>query len=343
MTSTHRLPAVRREGRIRLLRAIDSHTCGQPTRVLTDGLPELVYASLGEATEQLRERYDWIRRCAVLEPHGHRSLFAAALVAPCDETCATGVVFMDAAGYHDMCGHATIGVVTTLVDQGLIDVADGEQEISVETPAGRIETRVTIVEGKAASVTFVNQPAFVLESFTIAAAPGEVEVSVAYGGQWYAFVEAESFGLRIEPNEIDSLVACAADIRDAIADAVTGTDPRTGARPRVENVMWIDQPPAGADGRNMPVNAAGAFDRSPCGTGTSARLALLHASGSLNPGESFVNAGVLGTTYIGRIASLTKVGTHTAVVPEITGSAWLTGASELWVDSTDPLGEGFLL
>jgi proline racemase len=311
--------------------------------VLTSGLPDLVYASLDEAKEQLRESYDWIRRCAVLEPHGHRSLFAAALVPPCDDKCATGVVFMDAAGYHDMCGHATIGVVTTLVDEGVIDVSDGEQDISVETPAGRIETRVTVVEGKAASVTFVNQPAFVLESFTIAAARGEVEITVAYGGQWYAFVEAESFNLRIEPNEIDSLVTCAADIRDAIAHAVTRTDPRTGVRPRVDNVMWIDQAPSGADGRNMPVNAAGAFDRSPCGTGTSARLALLHANGSLKPGQPFVNAGVLGTTYTGRIAELTTVGTYAAVVPEITGSAWLTGASELWVDPTDPLGDGFLL
>jgi proline racemase len=311
--------------------------------VLVGGLPDLAYGSLGEASEQFRDRYDWIRRCAVLEPHGHRSLFAAALVAPCDKTCATGVVFMDAAGYHDMCGHATIGVVTTLVEHGLIDVADGEQEICVETPAGRIETRVTVVERKAASVTFVNQPAFLLESFTISAAPGEVEVNVAYGGQWYAFVEAERFGLSIEPNKIDSLISRAAEIRPAIAEAVTGRDPRTNAPPRVENVMWIDRPPAGAAGRNMPVNAAGAFDRSPCGTGTSARLALLHANGSLNPGESFVNAGVLGTTYIGRIAGLTTVGTQTAVVPEITGSAWLTGSSELWVDATDPLGEGFLL
>jgi proline racemase len=326
-----------------MLRAIDSHTCGQPTRVLVGGLPDLVYGSLAEAREQLRESYDWIRRCAVLEPHGHRSLFAAALVAPCDKSCATGVVFMDAAGYHDMCGHATIGVVTTLVDHGLIDVREGEQEISVETPVGRIETRVTVVEGKAATVAFVNQPAFLLESFTIAAGPGEIEVSVAYGGQWYAFVDAESFGLRIEPGAIDSLVRAAAEIRPAIAGAVTRADPRTAARPRVENIMWIDQPPVGADGRNMPVNAAGAYDRSPCGTGTSARLALLHASGSLNQGELFVNAGVLGTTYVGRIAGITKVGPQTAVVPEIKGSAWLTGASELWVDSTDPLGDGFLL
>ena len=192
-------------------------------------------------------------------------------------------------------------------------------------------------------MTFVNQPAFFLESLTITSPVGELEIGVAYGGQWYAFVDAEPFGLRIEPDAIDTLVARAAEIRPTVADAVTGTDPRTGARPQIENVMWIDRPKAGADGRNMPVNAAGAFDRSPCGTGTSARLALLHAAGALDEGESFVNAGVLGTTYTGRIAAVTKVGENTAVVPEITGSAWLTGSSELWVDPSDPLGDGFLL
>lgn len=327
----------------RTLRALDSHTCGQPTRVLLAGLPKLQYASLDEARAQLRDEHDWIRRCAVLEPHGHRSLFAAALVPAIDEACVTGVVYMDAAGYHDMCGHATIGVVTTLVEQKLVEVTDGEQEVALETPAGRIDTRVSIRDGKALSVTFVNQPAFFLESLQIETAVGWLEVGIAYGGQWYAFVDAEAFGLRIEPTAIETLISRAAEIRRTLAATVTGTDPRTGTSPRVENVMWTDPPPAGADGRNMPVNAAGGFDRSPCGTGTSARLALLHEHGELAVGEPFINAGVLGTTYAGRISSVTTTGGRTAVVPEITGSAWVTGASELWVDPADPLGEGFLL
>jgi proline racemase len=322
---------------------VDSHTCGQPTRVLIEGLPELEYADLGEAREQFRTEHDWIRRCAVLEPHGHRSLFAAALVPAADEACAAGVVFMDAAGYHDMCGHATIGVVTTLIEQELVEVNEGEQEVALETPAGRIDTRVEVIGGKAESVTFVNQPAFFLESATISSSAGELEVAIAYGGQWYAFVDAQAFDLRIEPESADTLVKRAAEIRPAIAAAVTATDPRTAAPPAVANVMWTDAPPPGADGRNMPVNAAGGFDRSPCGTGTSARLALLHAIGALRPGEPFVNAGVLGTTYTGRIKAVTSVGRQTAVVPEISGSAWLTGWSELWVDPDDPLGEGFLL
>lgn len=329
--------------RRQLLRAVDSHTCGQPTRVIVSGVPSIEYASLEEARDRLRAEHDWIRRCAVFEPHGHRALFAAALVPPVDPTCATGIVFMDAAGYHDMCGHATIGVITTLVDEAVIDVGEGDHAVAVETPAGRIDTIVHVVDGAAESVAFVNQPAFFLESVEVASAAGQLGVDIAYGGQWYAFVDAEAFGLRIEPSAIGDLIARAAELRPSIAAAVRGEDPRTGRPARVENVMWTDRAPGGADGRNMPVNAAGSFDRSPCGTGTSARLALLHAQGLLAPEEMFVNQSVLGTTYTGRIVDVAEVAGRAAVVPEITGSAWVTGDANLWVDPTDPLGEGFLL
>lgn len=335
--------AAKTRTRRQLLRAVDSHTCGQPTRVIVSGVPGIEYGSLEEARDRLRENHDWIRRCAVFEPHGHRGLFAAALVPAVDPTCATGIVFMDAAGYHDMCGHATIGVITTLLDEGAVDVGDGEHTLAVETPAGRIEARVHVVDGAAASVTFVNQPAFFLESVEVASSVGKLAVDIAYGGQWYAFVDAEAFGLRIEPSAIRDLVVRAAELRPSIAAAVTGHDPRTGRPARVENVMWTDRAPTDADGRNMPVNAAGSFDRSPCGTGTSARLALLHAQGLLEQHQPFVNQSVLGTTYTGRIVDVTEVAGRPAVVPEVTGSAWVTGEAQLWVDPTDPLGEGFLL
>jgi proline racemase len=323
--------------------AVDSHTCGQPTRVILDGLPQLDYATIDEAREILRDDHDWIRRCAVLEPRGHRALFAVALVPPVDPTCATGAVFMDAVGYHDMCGHATIGLVTTLLEDGVVPMHEGVQYVAVETPAGRIETHATVVDGTVTSVTFVNQPAFSLSVVNIETPIGDAEVGIAYGGQWYGFVDAEKFDLRIEPEHIAQLVRVAAEIRPAIAAAVTERDPRTGRPPRVENVMWVDRPRAGADGRNMPVNAADAFDRSPCGTGTCARLALLHGFGALDVGASFVNSGVLGTTYTGRVVEETAVETHPAVVPEITGAAWLTAKSRLSIDPDDPLGEGFLL
>jgi proline racemase len=279
----------------------------------------------------------------VLEPHGHRHLFAAALVPPCDPAAVAGVVFMDAAGYHDMCGHATIGVATTVIERGIVELSPGESEFALETPAGLITVRVEVRDSGVEAVTFVNQPAYSLESVAIDSPQGPLEVPVAFGGQWYAFVDARRFGLAIEPKNVAALVDAAAELRPLLRRAVTAADPRTGTAPRVENVMWFDNPPPHADGRNMPVNAAHGFDRSPCGTGTSARLAVLHAMGALDVGDTYVNAGVLGTVYRGRIAAATDVNGTVAIVPEITGSAWTTGKGEVWIDEDDPLAEGFLL
>jgi proline racemase len=306
-------------------------------------MPHLDYATVSEARDSLEASHDWVRRLAVLEPHGHRHVFAAALVPPRDPGAVQGVVFMDAAGYHDMCGHATIGVATTLIETGLIDLPTGASEFALDTPAGLIIVRVRVAGRRVEAVTFVNQPAYFLESVGINSPQGTLEVPVAFGGQWYAFVDARAFGLTIEPANVAALVNAAAEIRPLLHRAVTAIDSRTGSPPSVDNVMWFDDPPPHADGRNMPVNIAGGFDRSPCGTGTSARLAVLHCAGELEVGDMYVNAGVLGTVYRGRVASVTTVGLNNAIVPEITGSAWTTGRAELWFEDDDPVGDGFLL
>lgn len=327
----------------RRISVVDSHTCGQPTRVIVGGVPDLTYATVAEARDTLRAEHDWLRRLAVFEPHGYPALFAAALIAPASPAAAHGVVFMDAAGYHGMCGHATIGVATTLVERGLVDVDEGESEFALETPIGLVRVRVQVEGGRARAVTFVNQPAYFLTSVEIASARGPIQAHIAFGGQWYAFVDSRSFELEIAPANIPLLVSLAEELRPLIQEALTVSDARGVSPADVGNIMWFDDPPTHADGRNMPVNVAGAFDRSPCGTGTSARLALLRHQGTLEVGQTYVNAGVLGTVYRGRIAAETTVGVHPAIVPEITGSAWLTGQAELWVADDDPLGAGFLL
>jgi proline racemase len=329
--------------RTRTLSVVDSHTCGQSTRVIVGGVPDLDYAKVAEARDALEASHDWVRRLAVLEPHGHRHVFAAALVPPRDAAAVQGVVFMDAAGYHDMCGHATIGVATTLIETGLLDLPAGRSEFALDTPAGLIRLRAQLAGGRVEAVTFVNQPAYFLESVEIDSPRGALEVPVAFGGQWYAFVDARAFGLTIEPVNVEALVRAAAEVRPLLHRAVTKVDSRTGSSPRVDNVMWYDDPPAHADGRNMPVNIAGGFDRSPCGTGTSARLAVLHQAGVLGVGDTYVNAGVLGTVYRGTLAAVTTVGGIEAIVPEITGTAWMTGRAELWFEDDDPVSDGFLL
>lgn len=329
--------------RNRTLSVVDSHTCGQSTRVVVDGAPELKYATVADARDLLKASHDWVRRLAVFEPHGHRHVFAAVLVPPRNPAAVQGVVFMDAAGYHDMCGHATIGVATTLVETGLIDVPEGEAEFALDTPAGLIGVRVTVTGGRAKAVTFVNQPAYYYGSVPVDVPTGVLDVPIAFGGQWYAFVDARTFGLTIEPANIGALVSAASGVRPLIRQALASTADPAGTAPRVDNVMWFDDPPSHADGRNMPVNIAGGFDRSPCGTGTSARLAVLHHAGELEVGSTYVNAGVLGTVYRGRVAALTTVGSKQAIIPEITGAAWTTGRAEFWFQDDDPLRDGFLL
>lgn len=331
------------EGDTRLT-VVDSHTCGQPTRVILDGLPVLAVDSAEQARELLRREHDHIRRVAVFEPRGFPSLMAVAVLPPAAGRDAWTAVFMDAAGYPDMCGHATIGVATTLVDTGLIATEGADATLTLDTPGGAVSLRLRLVDDRVESVTLINRPAYYLETVVIDGPRGQMPVPVAYGGQWYAFADATAFGLAVEPRYVPELLRITDGVRVAVGRELTRLDPKTGEPPRVENIMWVDDPRLpGIDGRNMPVNRAGAFDRSPCGTGTSARLAVLHAAGELGVGEEFVNSGVIGTVYRARISATTTVAGTPAVVPEITGSAWLTGRSELWVDPTDPVAAGFLL
>ncbi|MBV9165460.1 MAG: proline racemase family protein [Solirubrobacterales bacterium] len=327
------------------LKVVDSHTCGQPTRVILDGLPDIGDSSAAQARELLRGQHDAIRRLAVFEPRGYPALLAVASFPPSSRAEHWRVVFMDATGYPDMCGHATIGVATTLVETGRLQAAaNGGSSVMLDTPGGLVSLELRVIDGRVDSVKLINRPAYYLETVPVSGPNGRMTLPIAYGGQWYAFADAVAVGLKVEPGCVAELVRVAASLRPLVAEAVSQPDPRTERPPRVENIMWTDDPvDSWVDGRNMPVNRAGAFDRSPCGTGTSARLAVLHATGELAVGEEYVNSGVLGTVYRARIAHTTQVAGHEAVVPEITGSAWLTAHAELWCDRTDPLASGFLL
>lgn len=317
---------------------VDSHTCGQPTRVVLGGWTSEPGALAADERERLRAS-DELRRLCVLEPRGRRSMFGAVVVDTAREGCERGVVFMDVDGYPDMCGHATIGVATTLVELGLVEAS----EFALDTPAGPVGVRVEVRDGRAVEVAFENRPALFGERVEVELDGRPVAVDVAWGGQWYAFAPAGATGLCVEPSAIGALVAAAARLRAALPGALRATDPATRVPPAVGNVVWCDAPRGRADARNVAISAAGAFDRSPCGTATSARLAVLHAQGRLRAGEPFVNESLLGTTYTGRIVRETSVAGRPAVVPEIAGRAWLTGMASLWVDPDDPLRDGYLV
>jgi proline racemase len=333
----------------RMLEVVDSHTCGQPTRVIIAGADLAPGLDSNEAREQLRTERDWVRRVSVFEPRGHRSMFSVALIPPAHPGDDYGLVYMDAATYPDMCGHATIGAATTLIELGLVGPMvpgyDGDFEFGVRTPAGRVELRATLRNGRCDAVAFRLGFAFYLCSLELRLGDDRtVPVHIAHGGQWYAFIDVNAAGLRIEANAIDALIVAAQDIRGRIAAQLTMADPRSGKPPVVGNIVWTDSPrDPQAAGFNVPVSAAGSFDRSPCGTATCARMAALVALGQLEIGQSFINEGLMGTLYRGMPVGADMQNSISGIIPQVEGSAWITGHSRLFVDERDPLGNGYLV
>ncbi|MFW7269785.1 proline racemase family protein [Gluconacetobacter sp. Hr-1-5] len=327
---------------------VDSHTCGQPTRVILNGTGLMPGLSPVDARYLLAGSRDWVRRLAVFEPRGHRSMFAAALIEPAHPEDSFGVVFMDANGYPDMCGHATIGVATTLCEIGLIkspDSAPTERLVfDLRTPAGLLELEASMVGGRCEAITFRTPLAYYVGSITLDIGhAGPVQVDVAYGGQYYAFLPADSVGLAVVPDAIDKLVAAAKPVRDVLNTAFSIIDPVTGEVPEIGNIVWTSpahSPEAHA--RNVPISHGHSFDRSPCGTATCARMAVLVAQDKLAIGETFINESILGTHYFG-IATCTHETVDGGIVPQVRGSAWITGRGQLMRDQRDPLGLGYLL
>ena len=332
----------------RTLEVIDSHTCGQPTRVILSGHQLAPGTDPAEARDILRKERDWVRTVSVMEPRGHRSMFSAALIPPLHDGEEFGVVFMDASTYPDMCGHATIGAVTTLLELGLTPTPrakfSGPFEFGLRTPAGRIAVRAGMEDGRCKTVAFTFDGAYFLGTFDIASPDGtSVAIDVAYAGQWYAFVPVSAANSFIDAANIGALVAAAVPIREALAARMAQLSPPGVAAPAVGNIVWTGLPGhPEAQHRNVPIAPSGSFDRSPCGTATCARMAVLVAKGDLKIGEAFVNEGLLGTIYRGAPRESTGKDGRKAIVAEVEGSAWISACSVLLVDPADPLGDGYL-
>ncbi|KAI1608232.1 proline racemase family [Exophiala viscosa] len=332
------------------LDVVDSHTCGQPTRVILSGTGLANGMTPEEGREFLRTKADWVRRLAVMEPRGHRSMFGAAIIHPSSPGDPFGVVFMDAGSYPDMCGHATIGVATTLCELGLIGRLDtlgsnANFSFQLRTPAGTLELTAKVKGGRCSAIVFQTPLAYYVGSMELALASGQLaRVDVGWGGQYYAFVPVESVGLDITPGTIDQLIIAATLVRQQLAVSFESSDPRTGTVPTIGNIVWTALPRnEAAHARNVPVSSSGSFDRSPCGTATCARMAVLEARGELAVGQDFVNESILGTLYYGRAIRSFNGDNYRGIVPQVQGSAWITAAGRLSRDTTDPLGLGYLI
>jgi proline racemase len=327
-----------------VIQAVDSHTAAEPTRVITGGLPMIRGATMADKRDELRRSHDSIRRSLVLEPRGHDAIILAYLLPPTRDDADLGVVFANDAGYLGMCGHGAIGLATTAVAMGLVPAVEPVTELAMDTPVGLVKCRVAVVDGRPKSVTITNVPSFLYRQRVVVDVHGfgKVAADIAYGGNWFAFVEAEQLGLMVEKTHLSVLMQAATAIREAmVRDGVRGVHPDSGEEEIIDHVKLfvpLDGEHQGA--RALTLCPGTAYDRSPCGTGTSAKLAVLHAKGELKKGERFDSESVLGTRFEARIVAETTVGEYPAIVPEITGSAWITSFANFVIDPDDPCRHG---
>jgi trans-L-3-hydroxyproline dehydratase len=323
----------------------DAHAAGEPLRVVVSGWPAMPGDTILARRRWAREHLEPLRRAVILEPRGHADMYAAVLTDPVTADGDAGILFLHNEGYSTMCGHGVIAAVTVGLEAGLL--APRERGIvRLDTPAGRVTARAEVADGRVVRVAFENVPSFVLapEATVAVDGLGDVPFDLAYGGAFYAYVDAAAVGLTVAPEHFAAIVDVGRRIKRAVEGAHPVVHPEGDDDLNFLYGVIFSQP--GVDGarlRNVCVFADGEVDRSPTGTGVSGRAAILAARGELAAGEEVVIESLIGTRFAVRVARTTTVGERPAIVPEVSGRAWWTGRSELFVDPTDPLREGVLL
>ncbi|NNE95326.1 MAG: hypothetical protein HKN24_04795 [Acidimicrobiales bacterium] len=344
--------------RSRVLTAIDVHAEGEPGRVIIDGMPDIPAGSMLEKMRWLESNADHIRLQMLREPRGYPGLCCNALIPSDNPTADAGFVVMEQTEYPPMSGSNTICVVTALLEAGLLPMREPTTELTLEAPAGLINVRAECADGKVNSVAFQNVPAFVSHLDVPIEVPivGTVSVDIAWGGMFYAIADADELDIELsaangaEIARVCELIRAATIEQKPVAhpldSSITGpTIAQLSAAPKIPGASWRTAVTVstGELEWDRPETWTGALDRCPCGTGTSAKMAVLHARGQLGVGEAFIHEGPLGTTFEGRIVEDTTIGGITAIVPEIRGQGWITGIGEYIVHETDPFPSGYTI
>jgi|SRR5947209_4494537 len=330
-----------------LITAVDAHAGGEPGRVITGGVRDIPGRTMFEKRLYLEQHADWLRKRMLREPRGYPGLCCNILLPPTDSAADAGFVIMEQTEYPPMSGSNTICVVTVLLETGILPAHEPLTELVLEAPAGLLRVRATVADGKVVSVQFENVPAFAvhLDAPLEVAQIGTIRVDVAYGGMFYVIAPAEAVGLRLTPDEGRDIARLGELIRTAAREQLPAQHPDNPAISGVSIAQF--SAPATRPGvamRNAVVistGTGGVLDRSACGTGTCARMATLYARGQLGLGEDFCHEGILGTVFTGRLLRETRVGGSPAVVPSLSGQAWITGLSQYVLDPDDPFPEGF--
>ena len=326
-----------------MLTAVDSHTEGMPTRVITGGVGVIPGATMNEKRLYFMEHLDDIRLFLMNEPRGHSAMSGAILQGPTRSDADWGVVYIEVSGCLPMCGHGTIGVATVLVETGMVEVVEPITTIRLDTPAGLVIARVDVSDGHADSVTIENVPSFSVRLDDTVEVPGygTVQYSLAFGGNFYAMVDLEAVGFEFDRGNQHEILTAGLAIMNAINETDPPKHPEIDGVNHCHHVEFIAQGSTSKFSRHAMAIYPGWFDRSPCGTGTSARMAELWARGELGLGEDFVNESFIGSRFTGRLIRETTVAGIPAVIPSITGRAWVTGIGQYLLDPSDPFPTGF--
>ncbi len=338
------------------LQTIDAHAAGEPLRVVTGGWPEIPGKTILAKRQFARANHDSLRRALMWEPRGHADMYGCILTEPVTADGDVGVLFLHNEGYSTMCGHGIIGLVTVGLECGLLDPArletdlDGQPIVKIDTPAGRVTAKAHLAAGaerpRVARVSFQNVPSFVLEPDLRVEVQGfgSVRCDIAFGGAFYAYVDAADMGLSVEPEAYAPLIDAGRQVKRAVMEQYEIVHP--DGDPDLNflyGTIFVQEGTGDVHSRNVCIFAEGEVDRSPTGTGVSGRAAIHHYRGELAPGETITIESIIGSSFDVRVAAETTVGGFPAVVPEVTGTAHLTGRHEFLIDPEDPLRDGFFL
>jgi len=330
---------------LRSVRTVETHTEGMPTRVVLEGIGEIPGSTAFEKRAYFIEHMDHLREWLMFEPRGHSAMSGAILQKSTRPDADVGVVYIEVSGCLPMCGHGTIGVATALIEKKLVAVSEPTTTVRLDTPAGLVVVDVEVKDGKALKVTITNVPSFLYQRDQVVIVPGlgEVTYDMAYGGNFYAIVPAQSVGIPFLRENGAKFLAAGLAISDAINEQNRPVHPENPDIAICHHVDFISPGQDPLHWRNAMAIYPGWFDRSPCGTGTSARLAQMVARGEFKDGDVLRNESWIGSLFEARVKAHTKVGDFDAIVPAITGRAWVMGEATWVLDESDPFPHGFLL
>lgn len=326
----------------KIIRVIATHTAGQPTRTVLSGFPHIPGSTMQEKYQYMQEHADWLRTMVCQEPRGSDIMSGAIITAPCSNEADFGVLHFEAAGWLPMCGHNTIGVCTAIVEEGLVDVQEPVTKLTLETPLGLVRASIDVKNGSATSVRFRGAPSFALMQDAVVKTErwGDVPVDIGWGGSAVAFVPADFFGKAPCVENAAFFAGTAVELRALINEQLPICDARL---PEITGVSHVAFYQDGDPMRHVVVGPDGQCDRSPCGNGTCARAGLLHAQGRLKVNEAFEQRSVIDSAFTCSCAEEIQLGGAPAIIPEISGRAWVTAFSTYVVDESDPFGQGFSL